>query len=338
MGRNKAVDEALRRFLELDTADRIEGKWGSFERWVRKRPEHDEVFSALERDSLAARLLGDFDSLPEDMGSVTPKSASWVARVWLAIVHAPKLGLAAVAVLIGASVIFGPPLHREHFVATEDWQSFETTVGQHRQITFADGSTADLNTDTALRAHVTTGHRETRLERGEALFDIVHDELHPFVVRAGKSHVDAIGTKFTVSMPVDRPLTAMVAEGKVEVYIPSQDPQMVGPRQLATATPQGIEVVTLQSPDIERRTAWTKGELSFDHESLEEVVEEFNRYNDKHLRILDPAILKYSVAGVYSATDPQKFATLIRYSLGVRFKAGISREGQPTIDLFGTKE
>ena len=84
--------------------------------------------------------------------------------------------------------------------------------------------------------------------------------------------------------------------------------------------------------------AWTRGELRFDHAPLEEVVDEFNRYNREQLRILDPAIRKLAVGGVYSATDPEAFANLIEHTHGVHFKVHAGSDGEPTIDLMGRKK
>ena len=50
---------------------------------------------------------------------------------------------------------------------------------------FADGSRIELNTNTVLRARMTTDQRIVWLEKGEAYFRIKHDSTHPFIVMVG---------------------------------------------------------------------------------------------------------------------------------------------------------
>ena len=341
MGRKKVVDVAAQWFVQLDAAEQIGDKWSSFEQWLEKSPEHEEAFSNLEHDWLAARMLADLDSPPDDTTEVTSTSRSTPSlaiRVWAGISRWPKWSLMAGGVIVGALMVSYLSKNRVRETTTSDWREFKSAIGEHRRITFADGSTAELNTDTALQASVTAGHREARLDRGEVLFDVAHDREHPFVVHAGRNHVDAVGTRFTVLSRADDQLTTLVTEGKVELCMAEQQPRVINPQQLATTTPRGVEVVTLPPDEVERRMAWTRGELRFDHTPLEEVVDEFNRYNREQLRILDPAIRKLAVGGVYSATDPEAFANLNEHTHGVHFKVHAGSDGEPTIDLMGRKK
>ncbi|MEI6479110.1 MAG: FecR domain-containing protein, partial [bacterium] len=43
----------------------------------------------------------------------------------------------------------------------------------------------------------TVGNRQVKLS-GEAFFDVVKDDLHPFLVRAGKMDIEVKGTRFNV--------------------------------------------------------------------------------------------------------------------------------------------
>jgi len=80
--------------------------------------------------------------------------------------------------------------------------------------------------------------------------------------------------------------------------------------------------------DVARRLAWTHGHLSFDGATLAEAIEEMNRYNHWQLKIMDPAIAERRIGGDFRATDPQGFAKVLKYALGV--DASYSTTGQST--------
>jgi transmembrane sensor len=338
MGRDNAVEAAVQRFLELDAAEGSQERWLALDQWAEENPEYKEAFEALERDSLAARMLFNLEEHPTDEDSWDATTISWSTRAWLKLSELPKSRVLSVVAVIGLLTTWRILFHQSHSAVTSDWQNFETTLGEHRQIVFEDGSTVELNTDTVLRARVSRGHREADLDRGEALFEIAHDPEHPFVVHAGEDHVDAKGTTFAVLRRPDRPLKTLVAEGVVDVCVPSHMPREVTAQHSATVTSDGVEVAKLKPGELERRTAWIRNELVFDEESLEEAVEEFNRYNKEQLQIVDPAIRNLKVAGVYHTTEPERFAQMIEHSLGVRSRVHNAADGHRIVELMGSRE
>ena len=83
MERDRAVEAAVQRFLELDTAEGNEQSWRTLDRWLEENPECRDAFAAIERDSLLARMLADLDEYPADERSVNPAAISWSTRAWL---------------------------------------------------------------------------------------------------------------------------------------------------------------------------------------------------------------------------------------------------------------
>ena len=58
-------------------------------------------------------------------------------------------------------------------------RTFTTPVGGHEVVSFADGTKIELNTNTVLRASMTTDQRTVWLDKGEAYFQVKHDAAHP---------------------------------------------------------------------------------------------------------------------------------------------------------------
>src|SRR5262249_39834649 len=75
---------------------------------------------------------------------------------------------------------------------------YVTGTGQNRTVTFQEGSVAYLNTRTELRWIGDANDRRVELIEGEALFDVVHDEAHPFRVTMDNSEIRVLGTRFNV--------------------------------------------------------------------------------------------------------------------------------------------
>jgi len=69
--------------------------------------------------------------------------------------------------------------------------------------------------------------------------------------------------------------------------------------------------------DSERTTAWLHHQIAFDHESLERVAAEFNRYAAKPIEITTPALRRLEVSGVFATDDPEEILAFLRSLKGV---------------------
>jgi transmembrane sensor len=64
--------------------------------------------------------------------------------------------------------------------------------------------------------------------------------------------------------------------------------------------------------------AWTKRELVFDMTRLEDVAQEFNRYNAQKLIVSDPELEGFHVTGIFSSTDPASLLRFLRAQQGIQ--------------------
>jgi len=78
---------------------------------------------------------------------------------------------------------------------------------------------------------------------------------------------------------------------------------------------------------IAAATAWTHGTLVFDGSRLADVVEEFNRYNERQLTVRDPSLADIRISGVYSSTDPALLVRFLREQPGL----SIDESGSATV-------
>jgi transmembrane sensor len=72
------------------------------------------------------------------------------------------------------------------------------------------------------------------------------------------------------------------------------------------------------NPNIAGATAWREREIVFESATLSDVAEEFNRYNQRQLVIVDPKLYGFHISGVFSSTDPDSLIEFLRQRPGVK--------------------
>lgn len=94
--------------------------------------------------------------------------------------------------------------------------TYSTAIGEQRSIRLDDGSTLDLNSQSAVRVRFSEHERTIELVHGQALFRVAKDQSRPFVVATDNTHVRAVGTEFDVYRKSSGTVVT-VLEGRVAV-------------------------------------------------------------------------------------------------------------------------
>jgi transmembrane sensor len=209
---------------------------------------------------------------------------------------------------------------------------FETRHGEQLTRRLADGSVLHLNTDTAISIRYSKHERLAVLSSGEADFEVAHEAVRSFRALVGSIEVSDLGTKFDVRLGLDSTVVTVV-EGEVKVGPtaagrPAGSPwtgvRVGADHQLVIANgvwppPRAVAL------DAERATAWLHRQIAFDHEPLEKVAAEFNRYAPKPIEIATPGLQKMQVSGVFATDDPEAFIAFLRSLKGVRVEVTETR-------------
>lgn len=219
---------------------------------------------------------------------------------------------------------------------------YSTRLGEQRSVVLEDGSIVSLNTSSVIEVAFGERQRLIRLKRGEALFQVAHDAARPFDVVAGSVTIRAVGTQFNVDRRADH-TTVTVVEGKVQVSAAAQSgsPESAAGgnvphlEELAAAQRLIVTGTLLSAPEPVRNvppvTAWTQRKLMFENRPIQEVAEEFNRYNREHILIGSPALKAQRVTGVFQANDPASFLAFVAGIPGVSIQT--TREGHHEVTL-----
>lgn len=232
------------------------------------------------------------------------------------------------------------------FVAGVIWFQYAsviaTGVGEQRQLVLEDGTRIFLNTDTRVVVKFDETARRVELRRGEALFNVAKHQDWPFIVVAGDRQVRAVGTSFVVRKDAQR-LAVTLVEGSVLVspVVPALDetvqptvdaPGAVDPTPPAAAHDDAGEFklaagqrltfstgapTKLDTPSVEKTTAWRRGQVILDDTTLQAAVAEMNRYNEIKLVVQDADAGELLINGLFQAGDSIHFANAVAQAYGL---------------------
>ncbi len=314
--------------------------------WLKTSPVHVEEFlgvSAIARDLQEARADPEF-TLAAILARARAEDSAPVPSPWARLIGAIRDVTSgrtlAVAATMAACLMLGLGL----LLTWNSWQRggqrsapeaiaalrFETRHGEQLSHRLADNSLLHLNTDSAVTIRYSKNERLVILTAGQADFEVTHEPHRVFRVIAGPAEVVDLGTRFDVRLDHDATVVTVV-EGLVAVGAsaipekPGADPgqghapqftQLSANQQIRVA--EGAWPATPVAVDAQRATAWLHQQIVFDHEPLEHVVAEFNRYSAKPIRIATPALATLEVSGVFASDDPDAFIAFLRSLKGVR--------------------
>lgn len=306
---DRLFSEANAWFFRLQSDDLTPAERTAFAEWLARSPAH-------------ARAWNDLRILLHDLKE--PARAAYAeSRITAPRRHAAggvRRLAAAMAVLLvvgGFGVWRGPTLY-QNAVADQ-----ATSAGQRRTLTLPDGSTAEMNGDTALTLDFQDGARRVRILRGEAWFRVTRDPDHPFVVEGGAGAARVLGTQFSVRREDDR-TTVTVGEGLVEVaahrsadsHAPWPDSVRLRPGESAEASPHGLTGPRAADPAV--AFAWRQGQIVFRQQSLASVITALNRQWPGRVVLLNDEAAERVVSGVFALDRPEAVFDALERGLGVR--------------------
>ena len=199
----------------------------------------------------------------------------------------------------------------------------QTPKGGQERLTLSDGSQIELNTDSAVLIDIRDRSRAVEFVRGEALFQIRHDALRPFIVTVGRRRIVDLGTKFLVRRTPGMTKVALI-EGSARLEdASSEDDQhavVLVPGEVAMATTNAVRVSKHTSRELWESLAWQHGAVVFRGVRLADAVAELNRYGGPQLVVADGDTAKLAVTGTFLTGNAEEFAGITHELFGVRVK------------------
>lgn len=304
----RQLQQAIEWFVRLQSEHCLAEERFRFETWLVKNENHRAAYAEAERiwanmDDLKFMQV---PGLAEARSAKPRKSTAAQLASW-------------VFFILTTTLLAGVWLE-EYSVETIN---YATRMGERRRIELADNSHIDLNTDTRVSVRISLLQRNVVLTQGEALFEVSHNRLRPFIVQVGGLHIRDVGTRFNVRKQ-QKGVTISVLEGEVEL----NNGRSVNNEHLA-AGHQRIYTETsglgrLQAVEADKLTAWVNGQLIFTRTPLGEVMAELARYHPVQFTFADPKLAQETLSGTFNADDIDPFLHALETILPIQMK----RNGQ----------
>lgn len=338
---DRLLEEAAGWRLRIEAGEASETSPDYLE-WLNASDEHAD---AMMRARITWALLGEHARAPEltrARSDALARTTEAAARRWTPMTSLRRrrwrrpqslLALAASLLLMLATGLIAtdrlPALTPPGTAA----QVYATDIAETRVVTLPDNSRIALDAATRVAVAYTGEARDITLLEGQAFFTVARDAARPFRVTAGGQTVTALGTAFNVEL-IDREVVVTLVEGEVVVTgapaagPPGPPPQAAGeaPAPSASADPPGaVRLVAGQqliaapdappqlagAPDIEKSTAWRRGRIMLDDDTLQAALARVNRYSRIRIVIADPVLAELRIGGVFNAGDTDAFIEAI---------------------------
>ena len=294
--------------------------------------------SALHREAIAeyGNFWSEFDTLRQltnpigaerEIG-IQAKPPAGGTKYWLAA------AAASVLVMVAAGGFFQQKAPERQQITVRQQvpdrpsarQSYATAIGGQKKFALADGSVVTLNTNSQIDVEIRGDCRDIHLVRGEAYFDVVHDEKRPFIVHANQYVVRDIGTAFAVHLTEKGLVDVRVTKGRVEIAARAgADSVSRGAKSLGILSAgqdvlfgQKIErAETVSNAELDRKLAWRQGQLIYSGQPLAEVLADIGRYSDIQIELADPALRDLPVGGAFSVNQTEAIFAALENNFGV---------------------
>jgi transmembrane sensor len=301
--RDPLLAEAAGWLLRVQGAPQDAAARAELDGWLAQSERHAQAWAMAQRVWLLAGDVGPATALP------TPQDADLPSRPQV-LVSPPRPRRAVrrpVRMLIGGAVAALAACLAVAILPTlriELQADYTTTVGESRQVTLADGSVVQLDSDSAIDVHYSAAGREVRLLAGRAFFEVRPDKQWPFSVRADAVAATVTGTAFDVDLAAEEVRVA-VQEGAVRVDYPAGD-RATG---VTLAPGDRLRVgraggATLERAAIASIASWRRGRLLIEGATVAEVVAELRRYHTGIILLADETLARRRVTGVFDLRDP----------------------------------
>lgn len=316
----------------LHSGDATADKLAEFETWLAAAPDHAMAYHDYEQIMMDLGMpCGALDvhntGLPEIAPPPEPaRKSSWPPM------RAVAGGVLAAALALTATI--GVSLHdrpgTDAGLQTAQQPAIETRLAEIRDVTLPDGTVVTLGAKSRIDYKFEDGLRTVVLAEGEAYFDVAPDKAHPFYVQAGDRLVRVVGTEFDVRQSASSVVVSVV-EGVVEV-IKAQDPgtteklKTTLEKDVLTAGDKVVAMIghdqrQIEAVDPDKVASWRTGWLAYDDASLDDIIADLHRYDDRQFIFSDAQLRQVHVTAAFGAEHVDQFL----YALEASYPLSVDR-------------
>lgn len=255
--------------------------------WLAENGDHAKAYRKAEK---VWRITGDVAPASPVHGVSAPVGAA--PRVRRGVVLSAAAMAACLALVLASGLNQRPGA------------DYHTGTGETRQVVLADGSTVDLDAESAMGVALSSGLRAVTLLSGRAFFQVAADRNRPFVVSVGEMTVTVTGTAFDIRS-MDEEIAVEVQSGAVSVVVEHDGRQMTAnlePGGRASVSRRAGTLAVDAVPPIQVGL-WRSGRMVVNGATVAQVVEELRRHHRGVILLRDQTLAARRVTGVFDVND-----------------------------------
>ena len=286
--------------------------------WIKRSSDNQKEYSILKAGQVA-KTLGDVTDAHNKTAYGAFKKKRRQKQHYRFVQHAAIAAMISIGFfLYGDNVAFREIISKN---TGSDFLTIRSQEGFNKLITLPDGSTVQLNIDSSLKYPKSFKDGERRVTLvGEALFEIVHDTLRPFIVSTADYDVKVLGTTFNVkSYSNDTRTETTLIEGGVELLREKEEPIILIPSQKAIFSKKEKKI-KIEEVDSQEAIAWKKGSIVFNRTPLQQVALDLERKYDVEITIDSPDLLKYEYTGTFDNLNLEESLRLLMVSSSIEYE------------------
>ncbi|MBL3520213.1 FecR domain-containing protein [Arcobacter lanthieri] len=178
-----------------------------------------------------------------------------------------------------------------------------------QDITMPDDSKITLDVKSNIEIEYTKNKREVFLKYGKAIFEVSANKGRPFYVQSNDISVKVVGTKFEVNQKKNS-VNIAVLDGIVDINYKDLKISELKKGDSLEVFNNG-EILSLKNLPVENLASWKEGKLIFEKTPLIEVLNEFQRYIDKRIKLVVSRNDDFLITGEFKIDEFDKFTKLL---------------------------
>lgn len=163
------------------------------------------------------------------------------------------------------------------------YNTMSTPMGGQYWVVLSDGTKVFLNAGSSLRYPASFSGNERKVElKGEAYFEVVHNDAAPFRVVTGSQVIEDIGTKFNINAYDDEPvMKTTLLEGAAKASVQNQHVVLKpGQQAQVSNTDQDLPIKVIRNANVDEALAWKNGLFEFSNSGIKQVMNTTARWYD----------------------------------------------------------
>lgn len=211
------------------------------------------------------------------------------------------------------------------FLATrQSMKSASTEIGERRIVRLEDGGSIELNTQSAVSWRIDDERRRIRLEHGEVALSVPPARSGNCRLDAGGCIADLSPGQYGARVSEDG-LRLFVVDGAALVWVADAAnqarPVRLAPTETAIFNASDIRRGRLSTEDMASLSAWRRGEIILQGQTLTEAVADYNRYLTKKIVLADPQLADLRLGGRFLTSEPDAFLRALTTQFGARVRS-----------------